>query len=42
MKMAKKKIEDVDLYALLDLQITASESEVRSSNRLLCNNLIIL
>lgn len=26
--MAKKNIEDVDLYALLDIPITATESEV--------------
>lgn len=26
--MSSKNIEDVDLYALLDLQITATESEV--------------
>lgn len=26
--MAKSKIEDVDLYAILDIQITATDSEV--------------
>lgn len=26
--MAKKNIEDVDLYAILDVQISATESEV--------------
>lgn len=26
--MAKKNIQDIDLYAVLDLQITATDSEV--------------
>ncbi|KAI8432257.1 hypothetical protein MSG28_004696 [Choristoneura fumiferana] len=31
--MAKTKIEDVDLYALLDLTITATESEIKKAYR---------
>ncbi|XP_049875186.1 dnaJ homolog subfamily C member 17 [Pectinophora gossypiella] len=31
--MAKKNIEDVDLYAILDLQITATESEIKKAYR---------
>ncbi|KAG6441093.1 dnaJ homolog subfamily C member 17 [Manduca sexta] len=31
--MAQKNIEDLDLYAILDLQITASESEIKKAYR---------
>ncbi|CAG9583246.1 unnamed protein product [Danaus chrysippus] len=31
--MAKSKIEDVDLYAILDIQITATDSEIKKAYR---------
>lgn len=31
--MSKKKIEDLDLYGILDIQITATEAEVSLKNK---------